>query len=677
MITQTGKSIIAKYLLGQAPAYASYIALGSGAKPLTDISFSVSNKALTSNVATITTSANHNFSVGGYITVDNVDTTFDGIHLITATTSNTISYAVTASLVSSVAVSPVGTVSHNFTNKENLDFEMFRVPIVSRGYVEENGVSKVVLTAELPTDERYEITEVGVYSAGSNPATANTGSKTLYAFTSTENWEFHDSVGSSALETVSQALDFSNSGNDIDIKTATVTSATATGTAVTYIANNLFKVGDTVTITGVTSSSPGGAYNLTNVPITAVSNTQFTVTAPSSVTQTYTSGGIATLTTTRKMFQTLATNTAFDADIRLDRQERPRFLNNVIMMEGSSSDLSYEFKLSTVSASSGTVTYTTTLPHNLASGDVVSIYGVNPTAYNLKNVTIASTPSATTFTVTNAATGTYVSGGFVKRVKIEIQSGSTHLHISGANLNFGENSSTDELRLAFSVMNVDGASSANPDDVNLIVEFASTDHSPGSHASNYAQMDIKLSSDSASENYYNFDNRYVVKAVELQDIVKANNFTWSVADLAIIYASATDTYSVTTKALTSNVATITTSEAHGFAVGNTVFVSGVDVTFDGTYTITAVTSTTFSYAKTASDVPSAADTGNAKSATSNYYIALDALRLENKSEANPLYGLTGYSVIQNTNASGSAARAAIKDANTTSFLEFRFTLDVT
>jgi hypothetical protein len=677
MITQTGKSIIAKYLLGQAPAYASYIALGSGAKPLTDISFSVSNKALTSNVATITTSANHNFSVGGYITVDNVDTTFNGIHLITGVTSNTVSYARTATNVSSVAVSPVGTVSHNFTNKENLDFEMFRVPIVSRGYVEENGVSKVVLTAELPTDERYEITEVGVYSAGSNPATANTGSKTLYAFTSTENWEFHDSVGSSALETVSQALDFSNSGNDIDVKTATVTSATATGTAVTYIANNLFKVGDTVTITGVTSSSPGGAYNLTNVPITAVSNTQFTVTAPSSVTQTYTSGGTVTLTTTRKMFQTLATNTAFDADIRLDRQERPRFLNNVIMMEGSSSDLSYEFKLSTVSASSGTVTYTTTLPHNLASGDVVSIYGVNPTAYNLKNVTIASTPSATTFTVTNAATGTYVSGGFAKRVKIEIQSGSTHLHISGASLNFGENSSTDELRLAFSVMNVDGASSANPDEVNLIVEFASTDHSPGSHASNYAQMDIKLSSDSSSENYYNFDNRYVVKAVELQDIVKANNFTWSVADLAIIYASATDTYSVTNKALTSNVATITTSEAHGFAVGNTVFVSGVDATFDGTYTITAVTPTTFSYAKTASDVPSASDTGNAKSATSNYYIALDALRLENRSEANPLYGLTGYSVIQNTNASGSAARAAIKDANTTSFLEFRFTLDVT
>jgi hypothetical protein len=418
MITQTGKSIIAKYLLGQAPAYASYIALGSGAKPVTDISFSVNNKVLLTNVATITTSANHNFSVGDYITVDNVDTTFNGIHLVTAVTSNTISYALTAANVSTVAVSPVGTVSHNFTNKENLDFEMFRVPIVSRGYVEEDGVSKVVLTAELPTEERYEITEVGVYSAGSNPATANTGSRTIYAFTSTENWEFHDSVGSSALETISEALDFPNTGNDIEVKTATVTSATASGTAVTYIANNLFKVGDTVTITGVDSSGTGEQYNLTNVPITAVSNTQFTVTAPSEVTETYTSDGAVTLTTKRRMFQTLATNTAFDAETRLDRQERPRFLNNVIMMEGSSADLSYEFKISTVSESTGTVTYTTTLPHNLTAGDVVSIYGVNPTAYNLQNVAIASTPSATTFTVTNAATGTYVSGGFAKRTKI-------------------------------------------------------------------------------------------------------------------------------------------------------------------------------------------------------------------------------------------------------------------
>jgi hypothetical protein len=73
------------------------------------------------------------------------------------------------------------------------------------------------------------------------------------------------------------------------------------------------------------------------------------------------------------------------------------------------------------------------------------------------------------------------------------------------------------------------------------------------------------------------------------------------------------TATITNKALTSNVATLTTSAAHGFAVGFEVEVSGVDATFNGTYTITAVTSTTFSYAKTASNVTSTAATGTATS----------------------------------------------------------------
>jgi len=63
---------------------------------------------------------------------------------------------------------------------------------------------------------------------------------------------------------------------------------------------------------------------------------------------------------------------------------------------------------------------------------------------------------------------------------------------------------------------------------------------------------------------------------------------------------------ITNKALTSNVATITTSAAHGIFVGETIKVIGVDATFNGTFTVTAVTSTTISYAKTASNVASAA-----------------------------------------------------------------------
>ena len=67
------------------------------------------------------------------------------------------------------------------------------------------------------------------------------------------------------------------------------------------------------------------------------------------------------------------------------------------------------------------------------------------------------------------------------------------------------------------------------------------------------------------------------------------------------------TVSISNKALTSNVATLTTTAVHGLCTGMEIVIIGVDATFNGTYRITGVpTTTTFTYAKTAADVPSAA-----------------------------------------------------------------------
>lgn len=67
------------------------------------------------------------------------------------------------------------------------------------------------------------------------------------------------------------------------------------------------------------------------------------------------------------------------------------------------------------------------------------------------------------------------------------------------------------------------------------------------------------------------------------------------------------TVSITNKALTSNVATLTTSAAHGLCTGMEIVITNVDATFNGTYRITSVpTTTTFTYAKTATNVPSTA-----------------------------------------------------------------------
>jgi hypothetical protein len=70
--------------------------------------------------------------------------------------------------------------------------------------------------------------------------------------------------------------------------------------------------------------------------------------------------------------------------------------------------------------------------------------------------------------------------------------------------------------------------------------------------------------------------------------------------------------SVSHKQLADNMAIITTSTAHGFSVGDYVTISGINATFNGSYYISEVpTTTTFMYAKVATDVAYGADTGTA------------------------------------------------------------------
>ena len=73
---------------------------------------------------------------------------------------------------------------------------------------------------------------------------------------------------------------------------ATITNVVAAGGGVTYTAANTFKIGQLVTITGM---SPG-AYNLTNQTITDATSTFFTIT--NGATGTFVSGGTATSTVT-------------------------------------------------------------------------------------------------------------------------------------------------------------------------------------------------------------------------------------------------------------------------------------------------------------------------------------------------------------------------------------------
>jgi hypothetical protein len=263
MITSKGKNIVAKYLLGQAPAYASYIAIGCGPKPLS------SEQPL-----------------------------------------------------------------EDYSSKQSLDFEMFRIPIVSRGYVSENGTERIVFTAELPSENRHEITEIGVYSAGANPSSVGNDSRVIYSFGANEQWEYHTAaeavqvpvafsygpldptsnlgnieyVGGPVFRTTPDNRIFSNparvdryestrflnetiaiSGNDSElrIKKELVSNVSGNGTIATYTVEDghNFVVGQTVDISGISPS----VYNVTGGVVISKTSTTFTVANTS--TASYVSGG--------------------------------------------------------------------------------------------------------------------------------------------------------------------------------------------------------------------------------------------------------------------------------------------------------------------------------------------------------------------------------------------------
>jgi hypothetical protein len=387
MITNTGKNLLAKYLVGQTPSYASHIAVGCGANPVTP------------------------------------DHTFTTEEL------------------------------NSMKNKESLNFEMFRVPIISRGFVNEEGLSKVVLTAEMPTEERYEITEVGIFSAGSNPVAGSFDSRVVYSFAETDNW-LYSIDGESPLEIPIQYGPLDGDQNNGNINQES------------------------------------------------------------------------------KVFSTNADNRIFTDEDRVARNERCRFLNNIIAMRGDTSTLEYS-------------------PQN-------SLFALV---------------------------------------------GSDYITLDPTSVDFTKNSPSDELRLAFSVVNRVTNQNAVPDNVKIMLEFS---HTGASGFTQYAKFVVDIDDvgyeGGSSTNTHDFtNNRYIVVNKTFQELDKTLGFRWSDVSTAKIY---------------------------------------VYITKD--------------------DLPS-----------DSFYVCLDALRVENTTSTNSLYGLTGYSVIKNINA-----RPVIKSPNTTNYIEFRFVLDV-
>ena len=140
MITTNGKNIVAKYLLNQAPEFASHIAIG----------------------------------VGGQV------------------------YPTSSSATFSASV-------------QSLEFEVGRVPILSKGLLKEDGQEKIVFKAELPIEQRYKITELGLYPAATNAVAGSFDSRIIATFGNSEPWAYSNNLDNSGTVLYIGPVPISNS----------------------------------------------------------------------------------------------------------------------------------------------------------------------------------------------------------------------------------------------------------------------------------------------------------------------------------------------------------------------------------------------------------------------------------------------------------------------------------
>jgi len=222
MITNKGQALLTKYLIGQAPAYASYIGVGCGPTP-----YDESDTPSSSEISSQRLKENLDFEMfrvpitsRGYVTEVSGSATITGA----SRSGSSVTYTANNTFVAGDTVTITGITPAQFNVHEAIIVSAtstnFTITNLITGSYSSGGLAKtyytnIVLTAELPTEERYEISELGLFSAQANPDAGSRGSRTIYSFSQNENWQQH---GSSVekIPVIYTPLDAGNQANQID-----------------------------------------------------------------------------------------------------------------------------------------------------------------------------------------------------------------------------------------------------------------------------------------------------------------------------------------------------------------------------------------------------------------------------------------------------------------------------
>jgi hypothetical protein len=504
----------------------------------------IATKAVTTNVATLTTSANHGFLTGDSVVVAGVDATFNGTYSVTGTpAANSFTYALATANVTATAAT--STASVEITTKAVTSNVATITTNIAHGFTSGQSV----------TITNVDSTFNGTFTIASTPTTT---SFTFALITA--------NVSTTAATSSAQIITYKSLTSNV----ATLTTASAHG----------YTTGQDVTIAGVDSTF-NGTYKV--------------VSAPTSTTFTY------NLTGSNINVSTVPATT------------------------GSAT------VITTKALTSNVATITTATNHGLTTGQYVGVQNVDSTFNGVWLV--ASTPTSTTFTyaVTAANVSSQEAGILVgtniltKDLTNGVATISTYaphgvnvgdtIVVAGVDVNFNGTWTVTSTPTAYSLSYTPTNPGYNESAYYASTYGAGTTITTGSVTTNIATVTTSavhnliagqwITITGANNNVYN--GNWLIQTVPTTTSITFYVQTTTVGSATINGTISPLAIAVTNIALTSNVATLTTSQNHGYSTGQWIIVNGVSAIFNGIYQIASTpTVTTLTYNRVADNVVSVA-----------------------------------------------------------------------
>lgn len=190
-ITETGRILAIKTLLGALPSFGSSLAIGVDSTPntLSTISYTPTQVVVTGTTAVTATFSSHSFLPGDIITVSGVTATgltgINGTQTVTSITTTTISFtdsALTAGTYNTAGTIGTFSKSSGLATETQLGFEIASTRVSSSHLASSYLYDGLVFKGTLSDPSAYKFIEAGLYADPLISGTQNYKSETLTSF---------------------------------------------------------------------------------------------------------------------------------------------------------------------------------------------------------------------------------------------------------------------------------------------------------------------------------------------------------------------------------------------------------------------------------------------------------------------------------------------------------------